>query len=163
MNSYRDLSHGADAQSYTMLPLAAGGSTGMSRGFTTIYRKREGGLRFADLLDRLSAAAPDVRFRFTSPHPKDFPDELLALMKERPNICKVRSNSLRAERPVPLRLLTRLSSTRQSLPPPRTFICPRSPDQPPCCSACAADTRARPTLNWCSASANVRVRREEPV
>jgi len=99
VNSYRDLSHGADAQSYTMLPLAAGGSTGMSRGFTTIYRKREGGLRFADLLDRLSAAAPEVRFRFTSPHPKDFPDELLALMKERPNICKVRSNASRAERP----------------------------------------------------------------
>lgn len=26
--------------------------------------------------------------RFTSPHPKDFPDEVLYLMAERPNICK---------------------------------------------------------------------------
>ena len=34
-------------------------------------------LRFAGLLDALSAAHPEVRFRFTSPHPKDFPDHLL--------------------------------------------------------------------------------------
>ena len=34
-------------------------------------------LRFAGLLDTLSAAHPEVRFRFTSPHPKDFPDQLL--------------------------------------------------------------------------------------
>lgn len=27
-------------------------------------------------------------FRFTSPHPKDFPDEVLHLIAERPNICK---------------------------------------------------------------------------
>lgn len=27
-------------------------------------------------------------FRFTSPHPKDFPDEVLQLIAERPNICK---------------------------------------------------------------------------
>lgn len=27
-------------------------------------------------------------FRFTSPHPKDFPDEVLHLISERPNICK---------------------------------------------------------------------------
>lgn len=26
--------------------------------------------------------------RFTSPHPKDFPDEVLQLIAERPNICK---------------------------------------------------------------------------
>jgi hypothetical protein len=45
-------------------------------------------VRFAELLDRVSAAAPEVRIRFTSPHPKDYPDDLLALMRERPNICK---------------------------------------------------------------------------
>lgn len=28
-----------------------------------------------------------MRVRFTSPHPKDFPDELLQLIAERPNIC----------------------------------------------------------------------------
>lgn len=29
-----------------------------------------------------------MRVRFTSPHPKDFPDDLLQLMQDRPNICK---------------------------------------------------------------------------
>ena len=46
------------------------------------------GLRFADLLDRLSTEFPEMRFRYTSPHPKDFPDELLYLMRDRHNICK---------------------------------------------------------------------------
>ncbi|KAG6647075.1 hypothetical protein CIPAW_07G053500 [Carya illinoinensis] len=31
---------------------------------------------------------PEMRFRYTSPHPKDFPDELLYLMRDRHNICK---------------------------------------------------------------------------
>ncbi|KAJ7332261.1 hypothetical protein JRQ81_014441 [Phrynocephalus forsythii] len=29
-----------------------------------------------------------MRIRFTSPHPKDFPDEVFQLMRERDNICK---------------------------------------------------------------------------
>jgi len=29
-----------------------------------------------------------MRIRFTSPHPKDFPDEVLAVVKDRPNVCK---------------------------------------------------------------------------
>uniref|UniRef100_A0A8C7K663 Mitochondrial tRNA methylthiotransferase CDK5RAP1 n=1 Tax=Oncorhynchus kisutch TaxID=8019 RepID=A0A8C7K663_ONCKI len=60
----------------------------LSRGFRTVYRARPGGLRFADLLDRVSLIDPDMRIRFTSPHPKDFPDEVLQLIKERANICK---------------------------------------------------------------------------
>ena len=89
VNSYRDASQGADAQSLTLVASAPGASH-LSRGFRTIYRPREGGLRFADLLDRVADVDPDMRIRFTSPHPKDFPDELLALMRERPNVCKVR-------------------------------------------------------------------------
>ncbi|KAM3877985.1 mitochondrial tRNA methylthiotransferase CDK5RAP1 [Diretmus argenteus] len=79
VNSYRDTSEeqfcGSDL-------------TQLSRGFRTIYRTKQGGLRFADLLDRVSCIDPDMRVRFTSPHPKDFPDEVLQLIEERRNICK---------------------------------------------------------------------------
>ena len=44
-------------------------------GFKSIYKPKVGGLRFADLLERVAAVNPEVRVRFTSPHPKDFPDE----------------------------------------------------------------------------------------
>jgi tRNA A37 methylthiotransferase MiaB len=40
-----------------------------------------------DLLEAVSRAAPGVRFRFTSPHPKDFPSAVLQLIAERPNLC----------------------------------------------------------------------------
>uniref|UniRef100_A0A6Q2Z0F4 CDK5 regulatory subunit associated protein 1 n=1 Tax=Esox lucius TaxID=8010 RepID=A0A6Q2Z0F4_ESOLU len=60
----------------------------LSRGFRTVYRARPGGLRFADLLDRVSLVDPEMRIRFTSPHPKDFPDEVLQLIAERDNVCK---------------------------------------------------------------------------
>jgi len=58
-----------------------------SAGFSSIYRPRTGGVRFADLLTRASAESPDVRFRFTSPHPKDFPAEVLSVIAEQPNVC----------------------------------------------------------------------------
>ncbi|KAG7318882.1 hypothetical protein KOW79_017356 [Hemibagrus wyckioides] len=76
VNSYRDTSE-------TQISTSA-----LSRGFSTVYRKKQGGLRFADLLDRVSMIDPDMRIRFTSPHPKDFPDEVLHLIQERNNICK---------------------------------------------------------------------------
>ena len=40
-------------------------------GFTNLYRSRGGaGVRFEELLDRVSAVDPEMRIRFTSPHPK---------------------------------------------------------------------------------------------
>jgi hypothetical protein len=40
-----------------------------------MYKLRSGkGIRFANLLKMVAEAVPNVRFRFTSPHPKDFPD-----------------------------------------------------------------------------------------
>ncbi|XP_051528263.1 CDK5 regulatory subunit-associated protein 1 [Myxocyprinus asiaticus] len=80
VNSYRDLSEEQFSSSEV--------NTQLSRGFKTIYRTRQGGFRFADLLDRVSLIDPDIRIRFTSPHPKDFPDEVLQLIQERKNICK---------------------------------------------------------------------------
>ena len=48
----------------------------LSSGFHTVYKHRAGGLRFADLLDKVADINPEIRIRFTSPHPKDFPDEV---------------------------------------------------------------------------------------
>lgn len=57
-------------------------------GFKTRIRRHSGGYFFADLLEAVSDIAPDtLRVRFTSPHPKDYPNDLLSLMSERPNIC----------------------------------------------------------------------------
>lgn len=72
VNSYRDVSETQISSS--------GVDSGLSRGFSTVYRKKQGGLRFADLLDRVSLIDPDMRIRFTSPHPKDFPDEVSQLL-----------------------------------------------------------------------------------
>jgi tRNA A37 methylthiotransferase MiaB len=39
-------------------------------------------------MDRVSDAAPEMRFRFTSPHPKDFPDSFLDVVANKANVCK---------------------------------------------------------------------------
>jgi MiaB/RimO family radical SAM methylthiotransferase len=60
-----------------------------SEGFNENFKRKSiPGARFIHLLDQASLEAPEVRFRFTSPHPKDFPDSVLDLIKERSNICK---------------------------------------------------------------------------
>lgn len=51
-------------------------STETVPGFTTVYKPKIGGRRFADLLDKVSLVDPEMRIRFTSPHPKDFPDSV---------------------------------------------------------------------------------------
>ncbi|KAI2489429.1 Uncharacterized protein family UPF0004 [Fragilaria crotonensis] len=57
-------------------------------GFSNLYRLRGGaGYYFADLVDAVSRLSPELRVRFTSPHPKDYPPELLQLMAERSNVC----------------------------------------------------------------------------
>ncbi|XP_004232445.1 CDK5RAP1-like protein [Solanum lycopersicum] len=60
----------------------------LSDGFSSMFKVKHVGLRFADLLDRLAIEFPEMRFRYTSPHPKDFPDDLLYVMRDRYNICK---------------------------------------------------------------------------
>lgn len=81
VNSYRDTSA---TDHYGGIPNE---ETHLAKGFRTVYKKKRGGLRFADLLDKISLINPEMRIRFTSPHPKDFPDEVLQLIRERPNIC----------------------------------------------------------------------------
>jgi tRNA-2-methylthio-N6-dimethylallyladenosine synthase len=49
---------------------------------------RHGDFDFADLMDEVSKVEGIKRIRFTSPHPKDFPDRFLELMARNPKICK---------------------------------------------------------------------------
>ncbi|CAG8720210.1 12822_t:CDS:2, partial [Racocetra persica] len=81
VNSYRDTS---EYDFYKPLGL---GNQLSNDGFKTIYRRKEGGIRFTELLDHVSKIDPEMRIRFISPHPKDFPADLLKLIAERPNIC----------------------------------------------------------------------------
>ncbi|KAJ4966098.1 hypothetical protein NE237_017947 [Protea cynaroides] len=81
VNSYNDAS-GSDKD------IGPGADWKYSEGFSSKCKVKLMGLRFSDLLDQLSTEFPEMRFRYTSPHPKDFPDELLYLMRDRYNICK---------------------------------------------------------------------------
>lgn len=45
------------------------------------------GRPFAELIDRAAQIDPEMRFRFSSPHPKDFPEELLEVIRDRHNVC----------------------------------------------------------------------------
>ena len=81
VNSYHDVSD----ESKQKFPFT---SYATAEGFSNIYKSRNGaGARFADLLDMVSLVNPEMRIRFTSPHPKDFPIEVLQLLHDRPNIC----------------------------------------------------------------------------
>ena len=45
-------------------------------------------LDFADLLQTVAKAVPDMRIRFTTSHPKDMSDKTLQVIADNPNICK---------------------------------------------------------------------------
>ncbi len=47
----------------------------------------DNGHSFAELIDRAAQIDPEIRFRFSSPHPKDFPEELLEVIRDRHNVC----------------------------------------------------------------------------
>ncbi|XP_062712997.1 CDK5RAP1-like protein [Aedes albopictus] len=80
VNSYRDMSGMAeDAEKQASI---------LAPGFKTVYKTKVGGLRFAELLADLAETVPEMRIRFTSPHPKDFPGAVLETIARYPNICK---------------------------------------------------------------------------
>jgi len=78
VNSYRDLSIIPETERYSL----------SSPAFKPIYKYHTEGMHFVDLLDVVSSAAPNIRFRFTSPHPQFFPLPLLKLISSRSNIAK---------------------------------------------------------------------------
>jgi MiaB/RimO family radical SAM methylthiotransferase len=82
VNSYQDLSE------FSSVSSTNNNENQLSKGFKSNYRQKSGGKTFTDLLDAVSLINPEMRIRFTSPHPKQFPLELIQLMKERVNICK---------------------------------------------------------------------------
>jgi tRNA-2-methylthio-N6-dimethylallyladenosine synthase len=47
----------------------------------------DNGTRFAELMYQASLIDPEMRLRFSTSHPKDFPDELLHVIAEQKNIC----------------------------------------------------------------------------
>lgn len=53
-----------------------------------LYKTESGSVDFTELLRVLATQAPEIRFRFTSPHPKDMSDETIKLIAKFPNICK---------------------------------------------------------------------------
>ena len=82
VNSYHDTSEAArlarPTSDYRM----------SNAGFRSRIQRQDTGWFFSDLLAAVSDISPELRVRFTSPHPKDYPAELLSLMAERPNICQ---------------------------------------------------------------------------
>jgi len=47
----------------------------------------DGDNTFAELMYKASQVDPEMRIRFSSPHPKDFPEELLEAIAGQPNLC----------------------------------------------------------------------------
>lgn len=68
VNSFNDTSQLASTKDATV--------TRVAKGFKTVYKLPPAGIKFAELLDKVSDVDPEMRVRFTSPHPKDFPDDV---------------------------------------------------------------------------------------
>jgi len=45
-------------------------------------------VNFAGLLELVADAVPEMRVRFTTSHPKDMSDDIIAIIAKKPNICK---------------------------------------------------------------------------
>ena len=49
---------------------------------------KDGDVNFAELMRRVASVSPSLRIRFSTSHPKDLSDELIAVMAAYPNICR---------------------------------------------------------------------------
>ena len=76
VNSYRDKSKPTSSE-VSLVP-----------GFKTVYKPKTGGFTFDVLLEEVAKVDPNMRIRFTSPHPKDFDDRVLEVIQRHHNICK---------------------------------------------------------------------------
>ena len=78
VNSYQDL---------TSEPHPEFEARQTSAGFSPFIKRNEGGVRFAELLEKVAHTAPNTRIRYTSPHPQHFPLQLLQVMGDNANVC----------------------------------------------------------------------------
>jgi len=91
VNSYNDTSvllEGEGERGSKRVPLQDTFEAAAGPGFKNISRRAVKGVTFAQLLERISDAVPNMRIRFTSPHPKDFGPDVISVVASRPNICK---------------------------------------------------------------------------
>ena len=88
VNSYFDRTRPSSAFANAD-PLSSCSVDSPARGFVNMYKLRDGdGYRFGDLLRAVAEINPEMRVRFTSPHPKDFQDDVLDAIASYSNICK---------------------------------------------------------------------------
>lgn len=87
VNGYHDVSPSSAA----LFPDTPAAADLVTPGFSNLYnsrRRTSPGARFEDLLEQVASLHPELRVRFTSPHPKDFPAPVLELIGTTPNLCK---------------------------------------------------------------------------
>ena len=80
--------HDASSESSILYPAS---TYKTAAGFSNLFNSKARdlpGARFSDLLVAVSQLSPELRVRFTSPHPKDFSDDVLNEIANRPNLCK---------------------------------------------------------------------------
>lgn len=94
VNSYSDKTHAAAAEEESSSSSNTATTTTSNEvyaeGFKSVYvPSRNHEYDFAKLLKDVCAISPELRVRFTSPHPKDFPDNLLQTISDTPNASKL--------------------------------------------------------------------------
>jgi len=87
VNSYHDASEASKSTfgagtAYHKAP------SGFKNLFARTGKRFQGGAGFAELLEAVAGVDPEMRVRFTSPHPKDFSEDVLAVIAAHPNICR---------------------------------------------------------------------------
>lgn len=85
VNSYNDRSESGESKQ--VQSKEASQNYNQRTGFSTVYKPKVNGIRFGELLETIAQDHPELRIRFTSPHPKDFPNDVIETIKRYPNIC----------------------------------------------------------------------------
>lgn len=88
VNSYADWSSTPGQPSKVPGAVSAGETEVYAEGFKSVYRpQRDGAVTFAQLLQQVADVDPEMRIRFTSPHPKEFSPAVLDVIRDNHNVC----------------------------------------------------------------------------